>query len=232
MRGTARKNAAAGKPALTAERIAQVALEIIDAEGLDELSMRKVALRLGTGPASLYAHVENKEALLDRVLDLVIAEVEVPDPEPERWQEQLKEVMRSQHEVFRRHRDIAKVALARVPSGEAALPVLDRSVGLLRAAGLPDHIVGLAPDLTGLYVSAVSLEESMWGPDLGEADVQAFTTELREYFESLPADRFPNLVAMAGPLTEPDPVGSDVDRRFEFALEVIVRGIASLAEEG
>ena len=68
---------------------------MLDAEGLDAVSMRRLAEELDTGPASLYWHVGSKDGLLDLVLDAIIGEQHVPDPEPERWQEQLKEVART-----------------------------------------------------------------------------------------------------------------------------------------
>jgi len=227
------------KPPLNAEAIARAALELIEEEGYDNLNMRKLAQRLGTGPASLYTHVENREALLDLVFDLLVGEMEIPDPEPGRWQEQLKDVMRAQHDVYLRHRDVAKIALARVPTGERGLVGIERLLAVLRAAGLPDVVVGYAPDLVALYVAAVSLEQSLWEPDMTEQEVVAFTEQMRDYFASLPADRFPNLVAMAGPLTGSAsgdlgalvPPDRGWDDRFEFGMDVIVRGLASFAAD-
>src|SRR5512132_1614763 len=80
---------------LTQEAIVRAALEVLDADGLDGLSMRRVAEELDTGPASLYWHVGSKDGLLDLLFDHVIGEQHVPDPEPERWREQLKEVART-----------------------------------------------------------------------------------------------------------------------------------------
>src|SRR5581483_4119040 len=79
-----------GRPPITREAIVETALQLLDRDGLDQLSMRRVADALDTGPASLYWHVGSKDGLLDLVFDQVIGEQEVPDPEPERWQEQLK----------------------------------------------------------------------------------------------------------------------------------------------
>ena len=67
---------------LDRDRIVEVALRIIDEEGIDGLSMRRIAEELDTGPASLYAHVSGKEELLDLVLDRVIGEIELPEPDP------------------------------------------------------------------------------------------------------------------------------------------------------
>src|SRR5581483_5676452 len=89
---TPRRGSRRREDPITQEAIVAAALELLDAEGLDGLTMRRVAERLGTGAASLYWHVGSKDGLLDLLLDAVIGEQEVPDPDPERWQEQLKQV--------------------------------------------------------------------------------------------------------------------------------------------
>ena len=83
-------------------------------------------------------------------------------------------------------------------------------------------------DLIPLYVTAVAFEESVQGADELERRRTSTTssTELRTYFASLPADRFPLIVALAGPLT----AGANGDDRFEFGISVIIAGLASLAE--
>ena len=71
--------------------------------------------KLGAGAASLYWHVPSKAALIDLILDRVGGELELPEPDPSRWQEQMKEVMRSMRAVLTRHRDLARLSLGRVP---------------------------------------------------------------------------------------------------------------------
>src|SRR5689334_23235283 len=110
----------APRPQLSREVILETALRLLDADGLEGVSMRRVADELGTGPASLYAHVANKEELLELLHDRVLAEVELPEPDPEHWQDQLREVGRRLYEVYGRHREIASVSLANVPTGPNA----------------------------------------------------------------------------------------------------------------
>src|SRR5437588_12847444 len=91
---------------LSRDAIAAAAVKIVDREGLDALTMRTVAHSLGTGAASLYAHVASKEELLELVIERVIGELRMPgEPDPARWQEQLKEYAREVRAVFSRHRD-------------------------------------------------------------------------------------------------------------------------------
>src|SRR5215470_690381 len=100
------------RPALHRDAIVDVALRLVDSEGLDGVSMRRVAEELGTGPASLYAHVANKDELLELVHDRVLGEVEVPQPDPGHWQEQLRAMVMSAYRVYARHGDVARVSLA------------------------------------------------------------------------------------------------------------------------
>ncbi len=203
--------------------IVDAAVRVLDAEGLGAVTMRRVADELGTGPASLYAHVADKDEMVAAVLDRVISEVEIPDPiDPERWQEQLKELARSVRRTFAQHRDIARASLGNIPTGEGALPGMDAMVGILLAGGVSPVVAGLSVDILALYFTASAFEESLETFPVGEQEKQAFHEELRQFFAALPADRFPHLVGMAGPLTS-----GDGDERFEFGLDLLVRGIAS-----
>src|SRR5262245_45383985 len=141
----------APRPQLSREAIVDAALRVLDAEGLDALSMRRVAEEAGAGTTSLYWHVANKEQLLQLIFDRVIAEIELPAPDPARWQEQLKEMGRAWRGVQKRHRDIARISLGRIPLGPNGLQAMEWLLGLLRAAGLPDRTAAFAGDLLTLY---------------------------------------------------------------------------------
>src|SRR5215469_9991688 len=88
---------------ISRDAIVTAAVELLDREGLAALSMRRLAEELGTGAASLYWHVGSKDGLLDLVFDHIIGEGKVPEPDPGRWQEQLKEVARAQRDASLRH---------------------------------------------------------------------------------------------------------------------------------
>ncbi|MCI0634778.1 MAG: TetR/AcrR family transcriptional regulator [Actinobacteria bacterium] len=189
--------------------------------------MRALAEDLGTGPASLYWHVRNKDELLTLVLDRVIGEVETPDPDPDRWQEQLKEVAREMRRVMGRHRDIARLTLGQIPVGPNATAIGEKGLALLRSAGLPARTCAYTLDLLGLYVGSFSYEESLGlrsptGEDLPPEEVLAM---IRGYWESLPAERFPNTRALLDEL-----MSGSSDERFEWGLDVIVGGLAATAD--
>ena len=215
---------------LSREAIVDAALAVLDAEGLDAVTMRRVAEALGTGPASLYAHVEDKDEMVAAVLDRIIAEVPLPDPiDPEHWEDQLKDIGRAARAAFGRHRDIARASLGNIPTGEGALPLMNAMVGVLLAGGVSEKVASWSVDILSLYVTATSYEESLEDA-FGHSDPVAqaeFHDQLNQYFAALPKDRFPYLFALAGPLTE-----GDGDDRFDFGLDLLVRGIASTVARG
>src|ERR671937_1390150 len=198
---------------LNREAIVDVALAIVDEEGLEGLSMRNVAERLATGPASLYAHVANKDELMELVYDRVLAEVHVQEPDKRRWEEQLKDALRQLYDVLVAHRDIAFVSMARVPIGPNMLRVAEGMLAILRAGGVSDRVAALTMDFASLAVNSLAYEESLYPADASDQDIEAYYQQVTDYMASLPAARFPNLAAMAGPMTEPGP-----DERLDFAF--------------
>jgi AcrR family transcriptional regulator len=219
----------ARRKALDRSAVVEAAIRVLDAEGLDAVTIRRVAQELGVGAASLYAYVDSKDTLIELVLDHVVGEVDVSGfPNDDPWQEQLKELIRRSRATFGAHRDVARASLGRIPGGENALRVMDTMLAVLARSGLSDQVIAYAGDLIGLLISATAYEESLFadtGLDLEE--FVRYVGEYRSYLESLPADRFPNMVALAKPLTHFDP---GTDSRFEFMLDVVVRGLDSLRD--
>jgi AcrR family transcriptional regulator len=202
---------------LTRDAIVDAALALLEREGLQGLSMRRVAQELGAGAASLYWHVGDKEELLSLMLDRIVGEAETIEPDPENWQEQVKEMMRATRRLLLKRRDAAQISLGRVPAGPNSLPVMERTLAVLAAAHLPPRVISYAADMFALFVGGFAFEESM--PQAGPP------AALGEYFASLPPDRFPTLVALAGDLTE-----GGADERFEFAIELLVAGLEAMAK--
>ena len=129
--------------------------------------------------------------------------------------------------VFSRHRDIARGAMARVPTGPNAIATMDRMLALLRTSGLPDQVVAYAADLLPLYLTAMAYEDSQYeARGLTQEQMADYIDELQRYFATLPAERFPNIVAMASALTT-----GAVEERFEFGLQVLIRGLIAMADD-
>lgn len=218
-----------GKIPLTRELIVDAALQVLDRDGMDELSMRRVAEVLGTGAASLYWHVRNKEELLQLLFERLTAEIPLPPPDPSRWREQLRELARAMREQARQHRDAARLSLGRVPSGPAFARTTEWLFELLAPLGVPDRVVGLTGDAAALFTGAFALEESMGvaSPTGEPMEEQAIAEMFRGYLESLPAGRFPHLVRAAAALFEPSR-----DERFEFGVDLLLRGLSTYVQDG
>jgi AcrR family transcriptional regulator len=220
--GSTDNNYGQRRPSLDRERVVQVALELLDEVGLDGLSMRQLANRLGVKAASVYWHVRDKEELLDLVFDRVIGEVEVPEPDPLRWRVQVWDVAHRMRRVANSHRDVTRIQLGRFPIGPNALVLSEGLLAILRAGGLPDRASAYFAALLPLYVSAFSLEEAsgLRSPGGDQASPEEVLEEIRGYFSSLPIESFPNLLALTGELT-----GGDPDERFEFGLGLLLDGL-------
>jgi AcrR family transcriptional regulator len=219
----------APKVPLTREAIVEAALRVLDRQGMDALSMRRVGEELGTGAASLYWHVRNKGELLQLVFERATAEVVLPKPDPSRWQEQLRDLARQMREIMHRHRDIARLSLSRIPSGPTMALLSEWLFDLLRPAGIPDRVIAYIGDLFGLYIGAYCFEESLplaspTGEDLPPDQIIEM---FKDYVRSLPEDQFPitrgavDLLFTGGP-----------DERFEFGIDVMLRGLATYAPAG
>jgi TetR/AcrR family transcriptional regulator, tetracycline repressor protein len=208
---------------ITREAIVEAAIRLLDREGLDELSMRRLADELGTGAASLYHHVGSKDGLLDLVFDHAIGELEIPDPEPDRWQEQLKEVARAQRAGILRHRDLVRISIGRIPLGPNALEYSERVLAILRAGGLPDELAVIGHHLLIATINGFTLDET-GHPDAMEADWDEGTKAVRDYMSTLPRDRFPNLAEVADQFT-----AANNDERFDLLLDIFVAGLAARA---
>jgi hypothetical protein len=168
------------------------------------------------------------EELYQLMLDRLIGEVTVPEPDPQRWRDQLKELIRSMVGVMTAHPDSAQLAIATlVPTGPNALRITEGLLAILRSGGLSDRVAALAGDLIATYTSALSLEAGTWAAAaaLDPAALEQRVHQVRDYFAALPPETFPNTVALAGSLTE-----GDDEERFEFGLDVFIAGLERVSE--
>lgn len=221
------ENRAAPRIPLTRETVVDAAMRVLQRAGMDALSMRRVADELGTGPASLYGHVRNKEELIQLILErFTLAHEPLPVPDPPRWQAQLKDLARQTRERMGKSRDMARISLGRVPSGQSTARISEWLFELLLPAGIPLQVAALFGDLMALYVGAFAYEESLPLPSPTGEDLapEQIATMFKDYFRSLSSDQFPYLHVALDELFD-----SDRDKRFEFGLDLLVRGLASYA---
>jgi AcrR family transcriptional regulator len=204
----------------------KTALEVLAKEGLDAVTMRRVAQELETGPASLYAHVANKDELAELMLDAVLAEAPIPDPDPARWDEQVKELIRGQIRVMVAHPGIARVAWdIAVPVTPSSLRQGEAMLALLRAGGLTLKQATFAGDALGLYAKAYAYEASGWTwGDIDEAETARRGEQMVAYMRSLPPESFPNMLHIGEFFS-----AETATERLEFALDVYLAGLKVVA---
>lgn len=206
---------------ITRGEIIDAALSLLDDEGASGLSMRSLAARLGTGPSTLYWHVDNKEQLFEMIFDRVIGQFPRPAADPERWHDQLREIARGIRIAFLRHRDLSVIAAGRFPVGPNALKFLDSLIAVSRAGGLDDEAAAHLTFVLPAYAQAAASEETAHGNT-----ARPTPTDMRDYIQSLPAGSFPNLVAVARHFAD-----GNLNDRFEYGLNLLVMGLQTQINE-
>lgn len=124
------------KAPLTVERVVEAAMSIAQERGYRAVNMRTVAARLHTGPSSLYAHVSGKDELDRHIAARLLLSLDIPEPDPERWQDQLVELYQQMAALFVRHPGIEHAYFASGPRDPAVLEVIGRATAIYQAGGL------------------------------------------------------------------------------------------------
>jgi AcrR family transcriptional regulator len=221
-----------GRERLNRERVLRAAIELADEHGVDAVSMRRLAERLGVVPMALYKHVANKDELLDGMVDALVGEIAPAAPGAD-WRTAVRARVLSARTVLLRHPWARRVLETRTHRTFAVLGYMDSTIGMFRAGGFSD-------ELTHHVMHA--LGSRMWGftqelfddagrpPDAPPAPVPDEAT-LRAL-----AAAFPNVAAIALPAEHDGGTvvgsGCDDQAEFEFALDLMLDGFARLHERG
>ena len=213
-RPTARK-----RVPLTRERVLRAAVALADAGGLESLSMRKLASELGVEAMSLYNHVENKDDLLDGIIDIVFGEIYVPSGGD--WRAAMRERATSAREVLKRHRWAIGVMEGRMAPGPANLRHHDAVMGCLRQAGFSFADTVHASSVLDAYIYGFALQEKGLPFETPEESGQIVQAQRPQ----APIEQFPYLVEV---LTELPKAGYDFKTEFEFGLDLILDGLERL----
>jgi len=202
------------------------ALTILKSEGLEAVTMRRVAAALDTGAASLYVYVSGREGLLQAMLDRVTATIELEAPNPSRWRAQLHSLLQRMYQALIAHPGIAAMTLADPPTTDAVLLLTENLLGILLAGGLDPQDAAWACDIFVLLVTAAAREDDVRRPRgrSDDADRREQAGEIYKTFAGLPPDRFPHIAAHAAQM-----VAGDGDERFRFAIDVVVDGMVASA---
>jgi AcrR family transcriptional regulator len=199
--------------------VLEAALRLVDAEGLEALTMRRLGRELGVEAMSLYRHVPSKEALLDGIVELIVLEIEVPTAGEGRWQDSLRHVVRSYRRAAHAHPHAFPLVTTRPLNTPEALRRLDANFELLRQAGFDEQTAIVAFRTLAGYTRGFALEE-VTGRALG---AQPVGSAERLDPRTLPADEFPRISELAPLLVDPDR-----DAEFERGVDLILAGLEAV----
>ena len=212
------------KSPLSQGAVIEAALQVLRSEGLEAVTMRRIAAELDTGPASLYVYVSGRDELHRAMLDRVAGSIELETPDPARWRAQLHALLTRMLKALEAHPGIAAVTVASPPTSVATLRVAENMLGILLAGGVNRQDAAWACDILPLLTTA-SAVESDTRRDRGlttEADHQRAISHMRDAFTALPPEQFPLINS-----TLDEMVTGDTDDRFAFAIDVFVDGLAA-----
>ena len=210
-------NATRTREPLTRDRVIEAALNVMDAEGLEAVSMRRVAREVGVEAMSLYHHVEDKEDLLDGICEHVMAKFDFPEPVDD-WTENCRRGARAWRRILQAHPAVMRLfAEQRGPirSIDSMRP-MEFALRILRDSGLSDRDTAQAFHAFGGYIQGFVMME------LGSIAGGSDETHLKAHAELAAAlpDEFAALQAVSPFFAE-----CDSDEQFEFGLDLLISGL-------
>ena len=212
------------KPRLSVDRIVDVAMDQLRERGYDAVTMRSIAAELGTGQASLYAHVANRNELDALVMGRISAMLVVPEPDPDHWDEQIAALAMEMLANFRKHPGTARCTMGNMPTSREALLPVEGLFAILRAGGVSDQDASWFGDALALYVASVAWEEDIWRARARAVNVDEDNAwdHIPDVFESLDPEEFPVLTSMGESL-----MNGDAEQRFAFGVDLLISGLKS-----
>jgi AcrR family transcriptional regulator len=217
---TTSKRKRASEP-LSREQIVRTALAVVDRDGLKGLSMRRLGAELGVDPMAVYYHIPNKEALLDAIVEAVMASIDLTvDHAEDSCEERVMCAAIAYREAMLAHANALPIVLSRGPSTAAALRPVELLIGILREAGLPP-----AEALAGMNAIAAAVRGFVGMIANGSTKADS-PEEIEELARQIPAGEFPHLCE-AMPFA-----GEFADHGFDFGIRSLARGLIATAQNG
>lgn len=209
---------------LTRDAVVDRALRLADADGLDALTIRKLAQELGVTPMALYWHFRSKDELLDGLAERVWSEIDTDIDTAASWSAQLRGLLESLLGVLRAHPAAAHLLLHSEKQGESFLRATEITLEILRSAGFdPTYASEIARSTLWTGIMLVMSEpgiESLSPEERAEAQRRK-----QIVFATLPDARYPRLVECAVPMTACD----NPDFHYEFGTSVFIAGVEAIA---
>lgn len=219
---------------LDRDRVLRAAVALADEDGIDAVSMRRLAQVLGVVPMALYKHVAHKDALLDGMVDAVLGEIDPPDPTVG-WAEAVRARILSAREVMLRHAWARRVMESRAAPTPVVLAYMDSTIGTFLAGGLSVDLVHHAMHALGSRIFGFTQELYDTAPGPTPEELAALGPEAQAAMQQL-AVMFPNVVTVATsrPHDPGSVVGPGCDDRFEFefGLDLLLGGVERLHRRG
>lgn len=210
-----------GRPArISRDQVLRAARSIADADGIEAVTMQRIARSIGAEPMSLYRHVTNKEDLLDGLIDLVFGEIAVPSPD-EPWRDAMRRRAISARQVLRRHPWAVGLMESRTHPGPANLAHHEAVLANLFAAGFSPTQATRAYNIVDSYVYGFALQEHSL-PIANPDDLVEIAPEMLAQYQ---AGRYPNLASVATALVAS---GFRYGDEFEPGLDLIIDGLERL----
>jgi AcrR family transcriptional regulator len=208
-----------GRPALPLGRILAAAVELVDEQGGDALSMRSLAQRLGSGTATLYRHFSNRSELVAMVVDHILGEIDLDAQAVSElpWQQSCIFFAQYMFDALSRHGNVASLLIEYTPMGPNALTNRERCLSVLLNNGFAPAAAAHAYATLARYVLGFAIQFSASTAAAAEQDA-----EVSAAFQHLDPSGYPATVAVADELRVP------LEEEFKFGLQLIVAGLKSL----
>ena len=211
---------------LTRDRVLESAVGLADREGVDSLSMRRLAAELGVVPMALYKHVANKDEMLDGMIDVVVGEIDPPSDAAE-WKSAVRERILSARRALLRHPWASRVMESRTTPTPTVVAYMDSMIGMFRAGGF-------SIDLTHHAMHAMGSRLMGFTQELFNDNTDVDPEAEAEMFEAM-AEAYPwiNELYMAVTHDESSVVGPGCDDQFEFefALDLLLDGLERVRDD-
>lgn len=211
-----RRRVRRAEPAFSRQGIIEAALAILRDEGLDKVTMRRIAAALDTGASSLYVYVRSTEDLHAQLLDALLEAVVTAPPAGGSWRERLTGLLRSYTLVLFNHPEIARMAMSTQPSGPNYLALVEAILALLSEGGVPDREAAWGVDLLLLFATAIAAERGSREPSRHAEELSALT----EAIVAADAGVYPQIARLGREI-----VSGNGSERFQWGIDVFLTGI-------
>jgi TetR/AcrR family tetracycline transcriptional repressor len=210
----------ANRERLSRERILEAALRVMDAEGLEAVSMRRVAREVGVEAMSLYHHVEDKDDLLSGVCSLVMQEFHIPEHDDRPWLQRTRSGAQQWRSVLKSHPNVISLFAERskpVTDVDALRP-MEYALSLFMETGLDEREAVQVFNVLGGYIMGFVMMET--GRMFTAGAIEADASDVELVTRTFPADQLPCIAAALPHLAANDP-----DEQFELGLDLMLAGL-------